>query len=109
MKTIQIQPENTFRINYVIYERSDLFVLLKGVFRKKGKDYFSNIPIKCDLFFSLLGKLNPHSDIIDVFSEQLFNSVEPIIEIEPKAIINKELFIELNTLINPLKAYKKSA
>ena len=109
MKSIQIHPENTVKINYIVYEMNDSFLLLNGVFRKNSKEYFSNIPIECSQFSKILTKNYPNTEVLDLLAEALFNNEHPINEVSPVGIINQELFIDLSLIVNPIESLKKSA
>ena len=109
MKSIKIHPENTVKINYIVHEMNDSFLLLNAVFRKNNKEYFSNIPIDCTQFSKIITKIFPNTGFLDLLAEALFNNELPINEISPFSIINQELFIDLNLIVNPIEYLKKSA
>ena len=107
MNTFQLQPENTIKVNYIIYEKGDQFFLLNCICRKNNKKYFSNIPIGCNDFYKILNQHYPNS--LDCFSKNLFNSEFPINEINPREIINKELFVDFSSVVKPVENLKISA
>ena len=109
MKSIQIHPENTVKINYIVHEMNDSFLLLNGVFRKNNKEYFSNIPIECAQFSKIITKNYPNTGFLDRLADALFNNELPINEVCPIKIINQELFIDLSLIVNPIESLKKSA
>ena len=107
MNTLQIQPDNTIKVNYIIHEQGDLFFLLNCVCRKNKKEYFSNIPIACNSFYKILNNQYPSS--LDHFSNSLFNSEFPINQVSPKDIIRKDLFVDFNSIVSPIESLRISA
>ena len=54
MNTLQIQPLNSVKVNFIIHEKGDEFFLLNCVCNRNNKEYFSNIPISCNAFYKIL-------------------------------------------------------
>jgi hypothetical protein len=109
MKSIQIHPENTFKINYIVHEKNDSCLLISGILRKNNKEYFSNIPIECNQFAKIITKVFPNTGFLDSLTMALFNNDQPINEVSPKRIINQDLFIDLALIVKPMETYRKSA
>lgn len=109
MKSIQIHPENTFKINYIVHEKNDSCLLISGVFRKNNKEYFSNIPVECNQFAKIITKNFPNTEFLYSLTTVLFNNEHPINEVSPKSIINQDLFIDLALIVKPMESFRKSA
>ena len=104
MSTIQFKPSDSVRINYIIHERGDNFFLLNCACKKNSKIYFSNIPIECNNFYKILNYQIPN--FIDQFSSKLFNSEHPINEVNPVEIIATELYVDFESIVQPVSELK---
>ena len=104
MNTLQIQPLNSVKVNFIIHEKGDEFFLLNCVCNRNNKEYFSNIPISCNAFYKILNLLVPN--FIDQFSNKLFNSEFPINEVSPKEIIKNDLYVDFNDIVQPVEMMK---
>lgn len=99
MSAKTIQPNNTAKVNYIIYENNDTALLLNCVVRKNNKTYSSNIPIELIRFSKLIKEDLKYSNSLSIIAENLFNSEFPINQVSPLKILKMEMYFNLNKLL----------
>tara|TARA_Y100000385_G_C12700892_1_gene470495 strand:+ start:320 stop:622 length:303 start_codon:yes stop_codon:yes gene_type:complete len=81
---------NTFHINYVIYEKNDTAILLDGVVTKNHKQYFTSIPID-PVNFSYLCEKTIGYEKTNYLWSQLFTNSDLVTELIPKHHLGLDL------------------
>jgi hypothetical protein len=81
---------NTFHINYVIYEKNDTEILLDGVVTKNNKQYYTAIPID-PINFSFLCEKAIGYEKTDSLWSKLFKNLDPVTELAPINHLGTEL------------------
>ncbi len=81
---------NTFHVNYVIYEKNDTAILLDGVVTKNHKQYFTAIPIDPVNFSYLCEKAIGFEKTNHLWSH-LFTNSDLVTELIPKHHLGLEL------------------
>ncbi len=94
------QPNNTVKINYIIYENNDTALLLYCTIRKKNKSYISNIPIEFVRFTQLLQKVIFSHNVTETICDKLFNSGFPINQVNPSTILEKDLIFNTEEILS---------
>ena len=105
----KIYPNNSVKLNYIIYEFNDTVLLLNCVIHRKNKKYFSNIPIELFQFTQLMLKQNDHQEVLGKISESLFNKNLPINQVAPSTLLDRDLIIDLKDLIFYTNSIRASA
>ncbi len=104
-----IYPNNSVKLNYIIYEFNDSVLLLNCIIHRKNKKYFSNIPIELFQFTQLMLKQNDHQEVLGKIAESLFNKNLPINQVDPSVILERDLIIDLKDLIFFTNSIRASA
>ena len=81
---------NTFHVNYVIYEKNDTAILLDGVVTKNNKQYFTSIPIDPVNFSFLCEKAIGYEKTNWLWSK-LFKTTDLVTELAPQYDLGTEL------------------
>jgi hypothetical protein len=81
---------NTFHVNYVIYEKNDTAILLDGIVTKNNKQYYTSIPIE-PMKFSFLCEKTIGYEKTDWMWSRLFKNQDLVTELVPKNHLGTEL------------------
>ena len=95
-----IYSNDTFYVNYVIYEKNDTKILLDGYIKKNNKNYFTSIPID-PLKFSFLCEKTIGYERTDYLWCNLFKSHDQVVELAPENHLGIPLnFSSLEPILN---------